>query len=74
MAGVSSAPDKFEGADVLATWLQRNFRIVANLERSVMPDDRVLVLYGAGHLGALSEAIAASPKLSLVFASEVLAN
>lgn len=74
MAGVSSAPGKFEGADVLSAWLQRNFRIVANLERIVEPDDRILVLYGAGHLGALVEAIAASPKLALVSAGEVLAD
>lgn len=73
MAGVSSEPGKFEGADALAGWYQRNFRIYTNLVRVVdSPDDRVLVIYGAGHLGTLCEIIEASPNLELVSAFDYL--
>jgi hypothetical protein len=43
--------NNYAGPDLLAEWYRRNIRIYANL-RSVItsPDDRVLVLYGAGHL------------------------
>lgn len=59
--------DDFAGADVLAAWYQRNFRIFANLAAAVTsPDDRVLVLYGAGHLPILRELVAASTQMVLV--------
>lgn len=59
--------DDFAGADVLAAWYQRNFRIFTNLAAAVTsPDDRVLVLYGAGHVALLRELIAASTNLVLV--------
>lgn len=75
MAGVSSGPGRFEGAELLASWLARNYRIAANLERvAESPADRVLVLYGAGHLGALREALAASPRLALVPAADLLGD
>lgn len=75
MAGVSSGPGSYEGAALLAAWLARNYRIAANLERvAESPADRVLVLYGAGHLGALREALAASPRLALVPAADLLGD
>jgi uncharacterized protein DUF5694 len=42
---------EYPGPDLLAEWYRRNARIFANL-RSVItsPEDRVLVIYGAGHL------------------------
>jgi hypothetical protein len=59
--------DDLVGADVLATWYQRNFRIYANLasiiERS---DDRVLVIFGSGHAPILREMVASSPDMLLV--------
>ncbi len=59
--------DDFAGADVLAAWYQRNFRIFANLAAAVTsPDDRVLVLYGAGHVPLLRELVAASTTMVLV--------
>ena len=58
--------DDFAGADVLAAWYQRNFRIFANLAAAVRPDDRVLVIYGQGHGAILRELIEASPALVLV--------
>jgi hypothetical protein len=59
--------DDFAGADVLAGWYQRNFRIFASLAAAVTsPDDRVLVIYGGGHAPILRELVAAQPDLVLV--------
>jgi hypothetical protein len=59
--------DDFAGADVLAGWYQRNFRIFANLAAEVTsPTDRVLVIYGAGHAAILRELVAASHEMVLV--------
>ncbi|MAT97802.1 MAG: hypothetical protein CL608_11710 [Anaerolineaceae bacterium] len=49
------AGDTFIGAEVLAGWYDRNIRIFANLCQIMQPDDRILVIYGAGHLPILQE-------------------
>jgi hypothetical protein len=47
---------EYAGPDLLAAWYQRNIRIYHNI-RALMatPEDRVLVVYGAGHLGWLRQ-------------------
>jgi len=49
--GRFATKDNYAGPDLLAEWYRRNARIYANL-RSIIssPDDRLLVLYGDGHL------------------------
>jgi Family of unknown function (DUF5694) len=43
--------NNYAGPDLLAAWYRRNARIYANLRNIISsPDDRILVLYGAGHL------------------------
>lgn len=37
------------GADVVAKWHRRNIKIFADLARVTKPDDRVIVIFGAGH-------------------------
>lgn len=65
--------DKFIGADVLAAWYQRNFRIFANLMRVIeSPDDRVLVIFGAGHSAILRELVQSSPGLQLIEPNDYL--
>jgi len=65
--------DDFAGADVLAGWYQRNFRIFANLvARITSPDDRVLVIYGSGHAAILRDLVSASPNLVLVEPNDYL--
>lgn len=59
-------PDAFVGADVLAGWYQRNFRIFANLVPIVEPGDRVLVIFGAGHAPYLRELVESSADLEFV--------
>ena len=63
----------FDGADVLAGWYQRNFRIFANLIQIVeSPSDRVLVMFGAGHAPILRELVESSPDLRLVEPADYL--
>jgi hypothetical protein len=49
-------PFEYAGADLVAAWFQRNIRIHHNIRALITaPDDRILVIYGAGHLGWLRE-------------------
>ena len=58
---------EYPGPDLLAAWYQRNIRIYSNL-RGILdsPDDRVLVIYGSGHLFWLQRDVFDSPDLELV--------
>ena len=59
-------PWDYPGPDLLAEWYRRNIRIYNNVMKLVTtPEDRVLVIYGAGHLGWLRQAFAANPMLRL---------
>ena len=56
----------YPGPDLLAAWYQRNIRIYSNLHAIIdSPDDRVLVLYGSGHLFWLQRDVFDSPDLEL---------
>jgi hypothetical protein len=49
-------PGDYAGPDLLAAWYQRNIRIYGNIVHLVeSPNDRILVIYGAGHLGWLRQ-------------------
>lgn len=71
MARVRSG-EKFVGADVVAGWYQRNFRIFSNLARLIEPEDRVLVIFGQGHSYTLRELTRSSPDMQLVEAVDYL--
>ena len=59
-------PYEYAGADLLASWFQRNLRIYANIRALITsPDERVLVIYGAGHLGWLRQIVASDPGVVL---------
>jgi hypothetical protein len=52
-------PWEYAGPDLLASWYQRNIRIYHNIVTLIeSPNDRILVIYGAGHLGWLRQDIA----------------
>jgi len=52
-------PGDYAGPDLLAAWYQRNIRIYHNIVQLIeSPNDRILVLYGAGHLGWLQQDVA----------------
>ena len=56
----------YAGADLLAGWYQRNMRIYANIANLIgSPNERILVIYGAGHLGWLRQAAAGDPTVRL---------
>jgi hypothetical protein len=52
-------PWEYAGSDLLAAWYQRNIRIYRNIVAlAESPSDRILVIYGAGHLGWLRQDVA----------------
>ena len=59
-------PGDWAGADLVADWFRRNLRIYTNVAQLVdTPSERVLVIYGAGHLGWLRHAFAGNPSMRL---------
>lgn len=59
--------EDYAGPDLVATWYRRNLRIMANLRRAIRGEhDRVLVVYGQGHIPLLRQFTADSPDLCLV--------
>ena len=59
-------PGDYAGPDLLAEWYRRNVRIYNNVTKLVTnPEDRILVIFGAGHLGWLRQDFAADPTLRL---------
>ncbi len=68
-------PERFVGADVLADWYRRNFRIFTNLSRAIeSPADRVLVIFGQGHAPYLRDLVRSSPDMELVEPNDYLAD
>ncbi len=59
-------PGDYAGPDLLAEWYRRNVRIYNNVAKLVAtPEDHILVIFGAGHLGWLRQDFAADPTLRL---------
>ncbi|MEZ4788421.1 MAG: DUF5694 domain-containing protein [Flavobacteriales bacterium] len=56
------------GADALAMhWYARNLRILRNIqELHLKPEDRLVVIYGAGHMGILKHLFECTPEFELV--------
>lgn len=59
---------KYNGADALATyWYDRNLRIFRNIQRlTTSPKDRILVLFGAGHISVLDQLLKCSPEYDYI--------
>lgn len=56
----------YAGPDLLAGWYQRNIRIYGNIVNLIgSPEERILVVYGAGHLGWLRQAAQSDPTVRL---------
>jgi hypothetical protein len=52
-------PFEYAGPDLLAAWYQRNIRIYHNIVALIdSPAEKILVIYGTGHLGWLRQDIA----------------
>jgi hypothetical protein len=66
-------PGDYAGPDLLASWYQRNIRIYNNIANIIeSPNERVLVIYGAGHLGWLRQIVANDPGMKLRKLSEFI--
>jgi hypothetical protein len=64
--------DNYVGADLVADWYKRNLRIYRNLQAlQLKPEDRVLILYGAGHAKILQDLVEDSSNLKLVKLNEL---
>lgn len=54
------------GADLVADWFRRNMRIYGNVARLAdSPSERILVIFGSGHLGWLRHDVESDPTLRL---------
>ena len=59
-------PWNWAGADLVSDWFRRNMRIYSNVvQLADSPNERLLVIFGAGHLGWLQHDFASNPKLRL---------
>lgn len=59
-------PGDYAGPDLLTSWYQRNMRIYNNITNLIeSPIERILVIYGAGHLGWLRQAAENDPTVGL---------
>lgn len=58
----------YAGVDwISSSWFNRNLRIFRNIQKiTESPEDRILVIYGSGHLGLLNQYITDSPDHTLV--------
>ncbi|MGO5067075.1 MULTISPECIES: DUF5694 domain-containing protein [unclassified Clostridium] len=56
----------YYGVDMLTEWYRRNLYIFANLQDIAEPDDRILVIYGAGHCKILQDLVSEYNKFELV--------
>jgi len=70
LAGFGQDGD-YAGPDLLTVWYGRNIRIHSNMLKLISgPSDRILVIYGAGHLGWLQENVKMNSNLCLRTLSE----
>jgi len=68
------APYDYAGSDLLADWYQRNIRIYHNIVALAdSPNERILVIYGYGHLGWLRQDVSYDPFVKLRKLSELSA-
>jgi hypothetical protein len=69
----AGADTSYVGPDFIAGWFDRNLRIFRNLQRLTSgPAERILVVYGSGHLGTLRHFAESSPEYELVEAKSYL--
>lgn len=65
--------DQFGPDFVTSWWFNRNLRIFRNIQRiNAEPEDRILVIYGAGHMNLLNILFEASPEYELLDINDYL--
>lgn len=68
------AGDQQPGLETVLAWYKRNLGICAHLLQTAQPGDRVLVMFGAGHLPLLQQCVRETPGYVLVDALDYLPN
>lgn len=63
---------RFPGADLVSDWYTRNARICARILQVAEPGDRILVLYGVGHVHWLRDCLGTLPDVALIHPSPYL--
>jgi hypothetical protein len=71
MAAVGDAANPV-GAEQTAIWYMRNIRIFGYLARLAKPGDRIVVIYGAGHVPILQQLVRDMPGMKVVNARDYL--
>ena len=61
-----AASGQYPGPEMAANWYRRNLKIAANLRHASSAGDRVLVVYGAGHIPVLEHILSLMPDIELV--------
>jgi hypothetical protein len=65
----------YPGVDWVTAWYNRNLRIFANVQRITgSPDERFILIIGAGHLPILRHCVLASPEYDLIEVHDYLAD
>lgn len=65
--------DEYPGVDWVTGWYNRNLRIFANLQRiTELPDERLLLIIGGGHIPIIRHCVLASPEYKLIEVNEYL--
>lgn len=65
--------DNYAGASLVSNWYERNLKIFSNInEIASDPEDRILVIYGQGHIPLLKQFARDSPYFTVVNAIEYL--
>jgi hypothetical protein len=63
------------GAEVVGGWYERNLKIYANIARRIDdPEDRVLVVFGSGHLAHLASFFDQNPRYDWISALDFLGH
>ncbi len=66
-------PYDYAGPDLIARWFERNIRIYRNIRALITsPNDRILVVYGAGHLGWLQQNVEGDATVQLRKLSDLI--
>lgn len=71
MARVGDAANPI-GAEQMAIWYTRNIRIFGHLARIAKPGDRMVVIYGSGHVPILQQLVRVMPGMKVVNARDFL--
>lgn len=65
-ANMISLNNNYAGAEMVTKWYERNLKIFSNIQRLATKNERVFIIFGAGHLQILRDLINADSNLKLV--------